>query len=568
MLLNPASSDFDTKNLDIIVGTNYLNGYKLYINATFSSLTNSDYVSTGGSSFYIPTLDSAVSTSSFPANYWGYRISSSSSSGSGSGSSGSGSGSSSSPGNSAITSTTDFYPFASGTLISSSSTATTRDDTTLTFASKIDYSKPSGTYTNTFNLVGVINPVTYTITYADNTGDSSVANLPTPNPESGIIAGTIIPVSDTTPERTGYTFKSWCKGAVSENGTVCTGSEFNAGESINIEAAEISDTTFTLNAVWTTNGYIITYGTVAGIASVSLDNTSCTTALSSGGCTKNLLYNQTYNLVATPATGYSFTSWSAGAKGSITDTSTASTKYTVGLGASTITPSTCGTISGNMQSFSPTATTCTTGTLTDSRDTQKYTIAKIADTWWMTRNLAIGCNGSGNTYGSAVSGKNLTSTLSNVSSSYSTPTALLSAASASTRDADYLNGRMQCNATYGAYYNYVAASAGTITETSNLNPDVYNICPKKWTLPSSTEMRNLVNSIGANPTIFSPAAGANWYLGNYEEIGYGKWWASDTTTDVMRRLYLTYIEESNRLTFSTGDLYVRNHGMTVRCILK
>ena len=44
-------------------------------------------------------------------------------------------------------------------------------------------------------------------------------------------------------------------------------------------------------------------------------------------------------------------------------------------------------------------------TTKDNRDGRVYTVAKIADNIWMTRNLAIGCNGSGANYGSSVSSK-------------------------------------------------------------------------------------------------------------------------------------------------------------------
>ena len=316
--LNPETKQFGIANLDVSVGTNYINGYKLYINSTSTNLTNTDYTNgthgVSGAVFYIPTLDSGTTAtaSNFPTNHWGYRISSSDSSG-----------------DPNITSTTNFYPFSSNTLISSSYTATADNTTTLTFGAKADYDKPAGSYTNTFSFNATANPVTYSITYTDNTGDSTVTNLPTPNPASGMIAGTIIPVSSIVPERTGYTFKSWCMGTVSGDGTVCTGTEFTAGSNIDLEADKITDTTFTLTALWTANKYTIVYGTVANIAKVSLEGVECTTALSNGGCKRTLTYNETYSLVATPSTGYSLSSWSAGSYGSIASTTSASTTYTV-----------------------------------------------------------------------------------------------------------------------------------------------------------------------------------------------------------------------------------------------
>ncbi len=125
LLLNPSSNPFNTGDLDITVSTNNPNGYKLYVNANDTRLTNNTYSEPA----YLATLSSSATESSFPTNSWGYQISSGST------------------GDQTITSTTDFYPFVPGTLISSSSTQTTDDETTLTFAAKAGYDRPSGSYT-------------------------------------------------------------------------------------------------------------------------------------------------------------------------------------------------------------------------------------------------------------------------------------------------------------------------------------------------------------------------------------------------------------------------------------
>ena len=146
--LNPETKQFETKDLSIKASTNYINGYKLYINAASSSLTNDDYVNINGNNngptFYIPTLTSSSVASSFPANYLGYIISS---------------GSSGDPSitnlNSSLSNINDatFYPFSSGTLVSSSPSAVNENETTLTFVAKADYDKPAGSYTNTFSYI-------------------------------------------------------------------------------------------------------------------------------------------------------------------------------------------------------------------------------------------------------------------------------------------------------------------------------------------------------------------------------------------------------------------------------
>ncbi len=142
LLLNPSTTPFGKADLNVSVGTNNFSGYKLYINATDNKLVNNAY----SNPTYITTLSSSTTESAFPANSWGYRISSLSS------------------GNAddADTSIEDFtgnnfYPFTpstttSGTLINSSTTATNDSNVTLTFGSKVNYEKPSGLYSLDFNF--------------------------------------------------------------------------------------------------------------------------------------------------------------------------------------------------------------------------------------------------------------------------------------------------------------------------------------------------------------------------------------------------------------------------------
>ncbi len=142
LLLNPSTTPFGKADLNVSVGTNNFSGYKLYINATDNKLVNTAY----SDPTYIETLSSSTTESAFPANSWGYRISSLSSGNA----------------NDADTSIEDFtgnnfYPFTpstttSGTLINSSTTATNDSNVTLTFGSKVNYEKPSGLYSLDFNF--------------------------------------------------------------------------------------------------------------------------------------------------------------------------------------------------------------------------------------------------------------------------------------------------------------------------------------------------------------------------------------------------------------------------------
>ncbi|MBQ3441587.1 hypothetical protein IJG27_04775, partial [Candidatus Saccharibacteria bacterium] len=266
------------------------------------------------------------------------------------------------------------------------------------------------------------------------------------------------------------------------------------------------------------------------------------------------------------SSGYTIDSWAKNdSYGTLDTTTTANPTYTIGVGDGAVTITSkisCQTaVSGNMQDFSPCSSvaTGTSGTLTDSRDGQEYTVAKIGDRWFMTRNLAIGCNGSGSSYGSSVSSKSLDSTTSNVDTAWSTPTALLSDASSSTQTADYSNGRMQCSSTYGAWYNYNAATAGTISTDSNTTEATKDICPSGWRLPTRSEFTTLKDTSGS-VTSFSPVTGGHYGNGSLKNTGYGYWWSS-TAGSSKSRDFLYY--RGSSLNTSNGRRY---HGRYVRCI--
>lgn len=156
--LNPLNKTFDTQDLLVTVSTNNPNGYKLYVNTDndTTNLINTDY-----SDAYIETLGSTVTESAFDTNKWGFRITGDPED-------------SSITGDTSITSTTSFFPFASGSLISSSSTATNASSATLTFASKINYQKPSGTYSLDLNFKAL--PVITTYTMQDIPSDICTAD--------------------------------------------------------------------------------------------------------------------------------------------------------------------------------------------------------------------------------------------------------------------------------------------------------------------------------------------------------------------------------------------------------
>ena len=626
--------------------TNY-SGYALTISASddAGTLVNDDTSVTSGNTF--SSITSAIDEKTFDDSsyngYWGYK-----------------------PSKFGGVDNTSFRP-------SPTTTATTLDVTsaanpsalntyTIALGARASYTQAAGSYTKTMSLIATANPITYSVSYRDNTGDTSVTNLPDGIVDSATThtttTSTEITLSSVTPSRTGYIFAGWCDVAPADNGTYCSGNTHASGSNFGIN--QTTTNVITLYALWSNNNYGITIKTATGIDSVSLNGTVCTSA--SGCLVSNLEGGKTYVLVATPSAYYSFSSWTkTNPSSTIADASASTTTYTVDGSTDIITPSatsdakgvtvnfsyagggttgvssvvftetatgtTVGTVSASGGSvalnpgvgytmttnsasgygiksyaatagtiantstnsttnyFTPNSTTATitvgtclktiptttmqaystninylcddaTGTLTDSRDSGKtYTVGVVTSSnsssatrkLWMTQNLSIGC-----TTGGAISQKTLTSANSNVSASYTTP-------SASGHSNTYTDSKIVCSndANKGAWYNYVAATAGTInTNGDNTTEASYSICPSGWKLPSHAD----ISDAASNWDAFRPVTGGLYDGGTLYNTGLGVWWSTLAAGGTNRWL----------LTYSGSYLYTdytyRFLGLYVRCV--
>lgn len=197
--------------------------------------------------------------------------------------------------------------------------------------------------------------------------------------------------------------------------------------------------------------------------------------------------------------------------------------------------------------------------LTDSRDGNSYRVKYINGLCTMIDNLRL------------APGKTITSADSNVASNYTIPS--------DTSFNSYTVGSaiVSSNTTYGGYYNYCAATAGTICQSSTTTEATYDICPKGWRLPAggntSTgyEQKLLTNnvfnswqSIGTFDDSFKVAAGYYVSGSRYYSGTYGYWWSS-TANGTTVRYYLFY-DTSNGL--YSGNYNGRYVGYSVRCVLK
>ena len=182
-------------------------------------------------------------------------------------------------------------------------------------------------------------------------------------------------------------------------------------------------------------------------------------------------------------------------------------------------------------------------TVVDSRDGSDYTVRYINGACWMTQNLRLS------------GGRTLTSADSNVTQNWSFPTGSL------TSGGTYTEARstISSDTSYGGYYNYCAASAGTVCNNTTEQDATQDICPKGWRLPTSTEQIGIERYISA----FSPVLSGYYFYfdGELTDTGSsGSWWSATAFEEVFQ--YILYYDGSSL----NPRVNNKSNGLSVRCI--
>lgn len=201
--------------------------------------------------------------------------------------------------------------------------------------------------------------------------------------------------------------------------------------------------------------------------------------------------------------------------------------------------------------------------LTDSRDGKVYRVRYINGVCTMIDNLRVD------------KGTLLTPADTNINSNWT-----MTDRDLTTGDNSYdLPEIHEGDATTGHWYNYAAATAGTITGSSNTTEATQDICPKGWKLPdghntgvagaTTLDQYKLANNKWQSydktyQTVFNSVAAGAYYGGSlYDSGSYGVWWSSTASTTTLR--YLLLYNTSNGL--YSGDSNDRGSGYSVRCVL-
>ena len=351
------------------------------------------------------------------------------------------------------------------TLDKTSVANTTANDYSISLGLRADYTTTADTYSNSFIITAVPNPIAYVITYDANTTDT-VSNMPAA--QNSTTSATSITLADKTPVRENYDFKGWCTVApTTTNPDTCTGTTFQPRDTYGIDQTVENITT--LYAIWKEQ--------IAG-------------------------YIQDYTYAQCEA---------------------------------------------NAQNHAV--------KVMDKRDDKIYTIRYINGLCTMTQNLDF----------ELTTGMTLSPDTTNVTTSRTLGT-VGSLTSGDSYDEMYI--LKSSTSGYGTYYNYAAATAGTIMGDWNTTEATEDICPAGWGLPTLDEQKLLTGgTTGSYVTTFvdafSPVAAGYYDGGSLEGFGsFGYWWSSTAYNAFSS--YSLYYRTSNGLSSGNGDRF--SYGYSVRCV--
>ena len=223
-------------------------------------------------------------------------------------------------------------------------------------------------------------------------------------------------------------------------------------------------------------------------------------------------------------------------------------------------------------------------TVYDRRDGSDYTVRYINGQCWMTQNLRISGivsgtysnfegnsinlsqydlkeHGSDECQGTNGEGLGMTNICSHVPDS---------------TDLASIGGGITSK-TVGAWYNYCAATAGTICDDYTTIDATSDICPAGWHLPTGPNTTNGTNFntlIGNNvsgwqlPTTgltnFDGSRGGTYDNGSLTDVNYGHWWSASSNLNSTRRV--TLFRDGGNTKYAGNYVYARHNGYFIRCV--
>ena len=400
--------------------------------------------------------------------------------------------------------------------------------------------------------------VTYTVNYNANNGTGA----PSATTKTIAATSTTVTLSSTKPTRSGYNFLGWAESASA------TSAQYQAGASITMQTSSATATTArkTLYAVWQkVYTFTLTYNANGGSGAPSSQ---------SSGTVTTSTHQFTISDTKPTRSGYNFLGWATSSSattaayqpnGKIT-VSANTTLYAVWQSASL---NSITTMQQMTTAICNNTATGTSKTLTDTRDNNTYTVKKLNDgNCWMMQNLRLKL-----TANKAIT---VVNNITGATSSW-TPT---DTTQTTTDDPAWASGGRDISrsydtgdTSYGVYYNWYAATAGTGTwSTSSDEEASSSICPAGWRLPSNTGDKSYYHLITET---YNYTTGKQLvdnlgfvYSGYYEFNGYvygqgsdGYFWSS-TAIASSHAYSLDFYSRSVDPQGNDG----KSNGLSVRCV--
>lgn len=338
--------------------------------------------------------------------------------------------------------------------------------------------------------------------------------------------------------------------------------------------------TVTLYAQWEVLSLVdVTVVFPQGITEIRLSNSDYDSyySVTESGDVVNLVGTKPYTISAVLDSSYDFDGWATTAGGTLGSTVVSPTTYTVTSAATLTASATYRTTTLYLQNLSSTSCSSTPRTVFDNRDNEAYTIARLDDgNCWMLDDLRLGST----TLLAPITDANtnmpensspLILTQPTRLHDYETPEIDLSRVGQSVTNYGSGSGKA------GVYYNFCAASAGTVCSASSPQNAIYDICPVGWRLAtggSSGELQALYRTYGSNVSRFNAAfstALSGWFDANQGNNGTYKefdsavvYWSSTASNNINK----TYILKLTRNSIVQNTGYLENNGFSVRCLLK
>ena len=557
---------FNEKTMVVSVGTNNEWGYNLVMTVSSTSL-----ISTEDSSKTIPTLSAkeggytctveTASSCDFTANTWGYKLNAATN----------------------LSAATNYLPLQSSiNLNNNTSKVMTPESTSVSFGSKINANLAPGTYQTTINFAATANPDPTPI--MQNVSASDLASL---IPSDGNTTTLKDSRDNNKYQITNIDGTYWMTDNLKIMGTISATESNFTGADFNISAGgdlTTGDTYAEPRAHYnTSDANSSTYGAYYNYCAASA-GTVCsqtpqhatvdicpkgwrlptkieiTTIKNNNGTNFNLVragYYREGQLNDASSVNF-WWSGSAAAISSATDNHSSLyyngskldvSNYPKYFGFSVrcvygpLPPTMQSVDSAKLAELMPTDGSTTT--LPDSRDMNVYNIARIGNTYWMTDNLRF-------------AGTSLTPADTNVTQNTTMSYFNLPSKKSDTSRNSYTSAGITNNGTYGVYYNYCAASAGTVCNNTTKQDATSDICPKGWRLPTYTEITTIRNNNGTN---FNLVLAGYYYSGLLRLDGSrGNWWSA--TAYNTNSQYALYYDGSSWVV----DLSNRDFGFSVRCV--